>query len=357
MRSVMAIIAVVVCSTGCDNALDDCRNTRTCPPPPDAGTTVIYVAGDGVVPCEGACARGNNFDWQDPWMVYLGPDQSKPPLCPEQAPNTKDYRAAPALEPCPACECDVPIGSCALPATVNANNAACPATNPGTVQTPFDPPSGWDGACTAQQAITANLDCNGSPCVQSATFAPLSLNELGCTPKLPVVPYDNPKSLTFARTCGGTAKGECSSASDVCIPALPSLISNGPGLWTYCVTKHGANDDYTMTCPPEYPSKYVFSLDYDDSRACAPCTCGPPEGSECSSLVSVYADNECSATKQVGSITVSAAPMCLNLPPGSPIGSVNATTPVYKPGSCQPSGGELTGNVHEIGPMTFCCQK
>ena len=111
-----------------------------------------------------------------------------------------------------------------------------------------------------------------------------------------------------------------------------------------------------MTCPPEYPSKYIFSSDYDDSRTCAPCTCGPPEGGECSSLVSVYADNECSATQQLGSITVSAVPMCLNLPPSSPLGSKTATTPAYKAGSCLPSGGELMGGVQNVGPMTFCCQ-
>ena len=203
MRRTISLLAVAAFCAGCTNEAGNCHNTLSCPLPPDAGATVPDASDTA---CEGPCVRGNNFDWQDPWMVYLGPDQSHAPICPEQAPNEKDYRAAPAPKPCPACECNAPTGSCMLPATANANNAACPAKDPGTIQTPFDPPSGWDGACTAQPAIAENLDCGGDPCVQSVTFAPLVLTEEGCTPKPPVVPYDNPQSLTFARTCGGKAK-------------------------------------------------------------------------------------------------------------------------------------------------------
>lgn len=290
-------------------------------------------------------------------MVYIGADSAQAPPCPEQAPNRRDYRAAPPVSPCPACECNPPTGACALPVTANANNAACPATDSGTAQTPFDPPIGWDGSCTAQQAIAASLDCNGGPCVQSATFAPLVMTEEGCTPKPFIVPLDNPESLTFARTCGGTTKGNCSDPGNVCVPSLPPKMGSDPGFWTYCVSQHGADDDYTLTCPEGYPSKHVFSIDYQDTRACAPCACNPPEGSACVSLVSVYADKDCDVTQELGSITVSTAPMCLNLPPGAPLGSKSATPPLYKPGSCHPSGGELTGSVQNIGPTTFCCQK
>lgn len=358
MRNLCCLLAaVMLCSACIDAEADDCRNTATCPLPPDAGAPAPDA---GSSTCEGPCVRGNNFDWQNPWMVYLSPDQSGPPPCPKQAPNISDYRAAPAASSCAACACDPPTGTCALPTMAHASNGACPANDSATIQTPFDAPTEWEGSCTSQQAIAADMDCNGGPCVQSITFASLAITEAGCMPSPPIVPQGNPQSFTFARTCGGTAKGECSDNGDVCVPALPAVDvdDDDPGFWTYCVSKHGAYDDYTMACPPEYPNMYHFSLDYDDSRGCAPCKCGAPEGSTCSSLISVYADNQCSMTEQLGSITVSsAAPMCLNLPPGAPLGSKAASPPLYKPGTCEPSGGDPTGTVTPFGPMTFCCQK
>jgi hypothetical protein len=76
-----------------------------------------------------------------------------------------------------------------------------------------------------------------------------------------------------------------------------------------------------------------------------------------SSLITAYADNECSSAQELGAITVSATEAtCLNLPPTSTLGSMSATTPVYTPGTCQANGGVQTGGVQKIGPITFCCQ-
>jgi hypothetical protein len=84
------------------------------------------------------------------------------------------------------------------------------------------------------------------------------------------------------------------------------------------------------------------------------CSCGPPEGSRCSSLVSVYDDSTCS--NQIGSVLAqSSAPICLNIPAGHPLGSKTASPPVYEPGKCPASGGELTGLPVPDAQTTLCC--
>jgi hypothetical protein len=127
------------------------------------------------------------------------------------------------------------------------------------------------------------------------------------------------------------------------------------GLWTYCVMHDGANDAYTMNCPAPYNSQYVFDISFNDTRSCTECTCDAPQGGACSSLVTIYTDNMC--TMQLASDTVTeAAPVCVTLSPGGPpLGSKNASTPVFTPGMCQPDGGVPTGNVQQNGPITFCC--
>lgn len=353
MRNWIALLVLASLSSACANAAEDCNNTLTCPLPPDASMTVVDAGGPT---CDGECVPVNESGWQEPWLLWLGYDRVLAPQCPEQAPTKRDYYAPLPAPPCGACGCDAPTGSCSLPATADANSAACPAASPGTAQTSFDAPSAWDGSCTAEQAIAANLDCGGAPCVQSVTFASLVLSEAGCAPKPPVVPHDNPKTLTLARTCAGATRGYCADSGHACTPGRPKNADK-PGFWTYCVAHEGADDAYTMTCPLAYPRKHVFSIDYFDARTCTSCTCGPPEGSDCTSTVSVYEDNACSTATELGSVAVSSAlPVCLDLLPGSPLGSKAATPPLYEPGSCQPSGGEPTGDIEKIGPVTFCCQ-
>jgi hypothetical protein len=47
---------------------------------------------------------------------------------------------------------------------------------------------------------------------------------------------------------------------------------------------------------------------------------------------------------------------CVDLvPAGVPLGSKTLTALAYQPGSCAPSGGELSGSVEPTGAATFCC--
>lgn len=353
----ISVVAVGLLCAGCPNSAGDCHNTLSCAPPE---VDVVYVVSDAGTECEGICVPGAEHDWQQPTLVWLGYQDTDPPECPLQAPSKRDYHAATAAPACGTCSCSPPSGSCTLPAAASAHDAACPAEL-GIVETPFDPPSGWDGSCTAHQAIAANLDCDGKPCVQSVTFAPLAVSEVGCVPKTEpakpaYIPKNAKKGLTLARACTGTPFGHCADNGHACVPVRPRETKDASGFWAHCVSHAGAGDAYTMTCPVDYPLKYVFSIDFEDTRGCAPCACAPPAGSTCTSLVSVYADDDCSPTAELGSITVSSAPMCLNLPPGARLGSKRATPPLYEPGSCKPRGGEPIGGVENIGPFTFCCQ-
>jgi hypothetical protein len=361
MRRWIGVLGTTMLCAACENSAEDCMNTLSCDPAPtpDAGATVIYVGSDAGDPaCEGTCVRGKVNDWQEPYLMYLGADETLAPSCPDGASGQRDFRAPPPAQACGVCECNPPTGSCMLPGTASANNAACPATDPGTVQTPFDPPGGWEGTCTAQDAIPLGSMCGTGPCVQSLTIPPLTLKEDPCVPKPPVVPLDDKTGRTLARACGGNAYGKCQNTTNDCLPPQPVKTPQDPlGFWTYCIQHDGADDDYTSVCPPNspYQNKYVFMIDYEDMRTCTPCACDPPQGSTCSSLITVYTDNVCSA--QLASDTVMAdAAMCVNLPSGAPsLGSKTATPPLYKPGICAAHGGEPTGDVHKIAPITFCC--
>ncbi|WP_433937080.1 hypothetical protein AB3662_20805 [Sorangium cellulosum] len=96
-------------------------------------------------------------------------------------------RLAPAPLACAACLCDPPdaaAASCQLPLGLSAHAATCAVAAPDTVETAFAAPDGWDGACTAVNAIPAGQDCGGQPCVQSLSVeAPTVLVTAACTPR------------------------------------------------------------------------------------------------------------------------------------------------------------------------------
>jgi hypothetical protein len=210
---------------------------------------------------------------------------------------------------------------------------------------PFDPPSAWDGGCTTNEA-TSDVNCDGGTCIQSVTAGSLTLTE-SCAPISPPVPQDVTWTV-FAYTCEGQASGTCSDAGVVCVPKAPEGF-------TLCISREGDDDFYK--CPSDYPSgPAVYYEDATDTRMCDPCTCEPPGGSTCSSLVSFYTDDTCA--EQIASVTATAASaMCAEIPPGSPLASKQASTPLYTPGSCKPSGGGQLGSVQPNHPITFCCQK
>lgn len=246
---------------------------------------------------------------------------------------------------CSACECGPSSGTCALPAAITVSASSMCPPEAGDAGVPFDPPSGWDGGCTTNDAIAA-VDCDGGPCL--ATVGPATPIETGCA----TTQVGVPKIVTWTNAAfgcaGDTNHGTCSNSSDICVPTPAPDFS-------VCVTRQG--DESIFKCPSGYPDRSVYYLDGDDNRGCSACKCGPPTGGACSSsLVSFYADDTCSL--HVGSVTASSSgPVCVSIPAGSPLGSKQASAPVYIPGTCQASGGEPTGSVQLRYPVTVCCQQ
>jgi hypothetical protein len=314
---------------------DDCHFTLSCPPSIDA--------------CEGTCEPAVSYTpaWAAPLLVWLG-DGSSTPLCPSQAASHAPVQFAPPPDPtCDPCTCSPSTGTCALPATASASTSQCAPSAPGIAS---DPPSAWDGSCTAANAVT-------SP-VESMSVGAMTVSESeGCTPQTAPATQSLPKTWTVAGACFGTTQGTCPSSGDLCLPAIPSpktVAAPGTGIWTYCITHEGADDDYTMMCPPRFPALRVFGPSVTDTRACAACACDPPQGSACSSFVSAYSDSSCSVYLGTVEATLE-GPTCVDVP-GTPLGSKSASAPVYVPGACAPSGGELTGSAVIDAPMTYCCR-
>jgi hypothetical protein len=95
--------------------------------------------------CSGVCLESQPGGWDVPSLVWIGAEPNAPP-CPDTASGLQYEGRADPTAPivCGTCTCGGPTGSCSLPTTITASSTACPATDPSTVDTPFDPPSGWD---------------------------------------------------------------------------------------------------------------------------------------------------------------------------------------------------------------------
>lgn len=316
-------------------AVSGCGPVESLPPHADAGPPM----NDGGESCNGVCLPGLPNGWVGPELVWMG-DEADAPLCPEVAPlevNTgHGYSDGPIH--CDACTCEPTSGSCVLPATVTAVAASCADGGSGAAHTSSDPPAAWAGACNGENAITAGKLCGGVPCVQSVRIAPLTAKQTGCLPSTNTSTSPPPWNR-FARACSNAGSSlRCTTLDAVCVPAAP-----GPE-FKQCIATFG-NPAY-WNCPPSYPDKSVFYYGIDPE--CAPCACDAPTGSTCTGSIELYQDGSCS-TPLGASISIDATgPVCVDVPPGSALGSKSATKAFYQPGSCKPSGGAPQGTI-------FCC--
>jgi hypothetical protein len=317
----------------------------------DAGIAACNEGGDGaadgpIESCTGQCLPVSPDGWLGPQLLWTGTEADAPP-CPAGAPANvyEGHADLTASNTCGACSCTPPAGSCTLPATLTANDAPCEQLTASTGHEPFDPPNPWDGTCTTYDAIpAATQPCGGAPCIASIAIAPLVLSETGCAVAVQSAPAGSAALWgTFARACTAAVPTPCNDENGIC---SPFLSGSSP-----CIYHEG-----DVACPGSYSpysEKHVFYGSVDDTRSCTPCSCGAPAGSACEALVSVYSDT-CSTLLDATEITA-AAPLCLDVPPGSGLGSKAATPATYTPGACQASGGEAMGTAQPGEPSTFCC--
>jgi hypothetical protein len=218
---------------------------------------------------------------------------------------------------------------------------------PGATETPFPPPAAWDGACTAENAIPAGLDCGGVPCVQSITVGPLGKTDDGCvgsgngTTALPPPSWE----LRAVACEGVMAQGWGGCAQDeMCVPKAD------PG-FQQCVFIDG-----DFSCPTEgYTERFLYYRGLENDRKCTDCACGAVEGSVCTATATIYKDQACGAFL-TGTSVSSEKETCQEMnPTGQALGSKLVTDFAYLPGVCMASGGELEGTAEAVDPVTFCC--
>jgi hypothetical protein len=317
----------------------------------DAGEVADATADGPIEPaCAGLCIPLAPAGWNPPTLLWIGSESQAPP-CPMAASQLgyEGHADLNAPNVCGECRCDKPTGACGLPATLTANSTVCPGSDPGAEHTPFDPPGGWDGTCTTNEAIPADPLCATPACAQSITIAPLTMNEAGCAPSQLSGPANPPPSWdTFARMCEWEPHGVCATSGERCAPPVP------PGFHV-CVFQSGDNECADAAFGP-YQERHVFYKGFHDTRSCSPCTCGSPSGGMCSASVSIFSDNACTSTPPLDTATVtSSAPICHDVPAGSALSRKSASPAIYTPGACEPTGGQPMGSVEPVGTATLCC--
>jgi hypothetical protein len=303
--------------------------------------------------CGGQCVPKEPVGWSDPALLWIGPPEQAPD-CPSTAPTLGFEGYADLLvEPsrCAECACDAPEVSCELPVAWAAR--AGPSCDPAATTTSFAAPDGWDGTCATANAIPAGQACGGGPCTQSLDIPAPRVLASACAPRT-VEPalghFGESRWATVAKACVGTAFPECVDPAMTCVPAQPEGEGAPEEEFLTCIAREGE-----QSCPATYPSRHVFHGEAEDTRSCAPCACGEPAGATCSVMASAFSDGACSRFV-AGVLVRSDDPLCLEVAAGTALGSKSASVVDIEPGSCTPSGGELSGGVAPRDATTFCCR-
>ncbi|WP_437902857.1 hypothetical protein WME95_30410 [Sorangium sp. So ce327] len=342
---------------GCSGGGDyDCAEDLVCEILNDDGTS------NGR--CWGRCVPPPPGNFHAPELVWTGPDLFAP-SCDDlvwAVPGTVGEVVRLGYEPasfrgrtvseedatCPTCACTPP--SCALPSEVTANSLPLCGEGPEETRTPFGPPPDWDGACVSPGRVAPE---------QLASLAIGPIRQLPCTPVVEEEPVPR-DAFTFevAVACESRlVPGLCALGRQLCM--LYQQQDHLPEGWRHCVRAEG--EDVPCEAPaepgnpwPTYSEKVgVFYTAVNDTRECEPCSCKPPERSQCAAFVSAYQDNACSDPFLV--ISVPEAGSCVDPAPGFTLGSLSATWIVNEPGPCTPEGGTPVGEKKGDGAETICC--
>ncbi|KYF73676.1 hypothetical protein BE11_04480 [Sorangium cellulosum] len=309
----------MTCSQQCRTALD-----------PDA-----CIAECGT--CSGQCVHRAPEGFDGPALLWVGRTVDEP-QCPVSAPVTV-YKGHESLDDpfaCNPCRCSEP--ACALPdglrtaASARCGGAGLPLRGARDI---------LNGACVSSEALVSDRKAlmlgapRVTPCEPSEELPPV-----------PLIVSPFPRWYRSGKACAGvTREDTCATRAKTCVPAEDMRD------FSQCIMHLGEGE---VTCPPEYPAQVVLYDDMRDERRCTPCECGPPTGSECSLALLSYRDEACSVLLTAGTAS-GKDPGCLAPTPGVQPKSMRAVWHVDEPGSCEPRGGEPTGDVIFTGPSTFCC--
>ncbi|TKC99852.1 hypothetical protein [Polyangium fumosum] len=323
----------------------------------DAGADADTDAGDGGIEakaCTGQCVPFRPLGgWSEPVLVAKSPG----PLiieCPPDAPHhhfTKYAHLTAGPLAC-GCACKPSTGSCTLPTTTTASNAACNIA--GADPTSFDPPADWDGSCSNANGIAAGKQCGGKPCVESLTIGPMQAVDEVCEVDYKPILTGTSDEPTWGLTvvvCEGYPEGGEGGCGfgEKCAPA-----PTPPPEFLVCVYQAG-----DLPCEGEdYTDRLVIYSGFEDKRGCTTCECMPEvEGSMCTATASIYKDDACVDPLFLGYSISSLKEACFDVTvPGSALGSKSISNVQYHAGTCQPTGGEPIGQVEALRPSTICCR-
>ncbi|MCC6554181.1 MAG: hypothetical protein IT372_14340 [Polyangiaceae bacterium] len=317
--------AAVVTAGACNMSWfdDDCAITSTCP-------------GDN---CPGQCVPIPPIGFDGPSLLWVG-RESEVPDCPTEAPAPvyQGYADLDTSSPCPVCECTEP--ACMFPAAMTTRSVLC--ADSGGASASYSMPPAWPGTCLPLTPPPEGI-------VSSATFTALTVRP--CEPATVAVPTDggSPRPWgVMALACKGEIVDTvCNDPALTCAPT-----ATPPPEFRQCVAWLL---DGEPSCPARYPDKLTFYRDALDTRSCSECKCETLFPTHCAAAVSFYQDSACQGFPY-GTNSFS-APGCADfVPPIPAAGSIKAEMTMNEPGSCLPSGGELSGQIEPIEPRHFCCQ-
>jgi hypothetical protein len=298
-----------------------------------------WTCDDACKPCKGECVTLPPLGFDGPALLWIGHDPI-PPACPERAPTSvfEGYADLDNSYECPACACAAP--SCELPPGLQTSTSIMCQ---GPDFAPFEAEAPWSGACASPTTVSSSE-------LASILIPPPTVS--GCAPMVDSLP--RPRSVTspwstFARACQGEAvPNACGDPGKTCM-AMPEPPPPG---FSQCILYLR---DGEPECPDDYPDKHALYGDLEDTRSCTPCECGPPRESTCTALVSAYEDRGCTTLLGSEAVTLDRS-KCVG-GPGLRLGSVEAEWVENVPGTCAPSGGEVTGEITPTRPSIFCCQQ
>lgn len=320
--------------------------------PPDGGNSVEPLS------CKaagGECVPMGTSDFRERAVLLWMGDEFEAPKCPERADNEfyTGYGDLVVSLPCQQCACGSAV--CVMPPGMVADPAnGCQGGN----ATAYDGPNQWDGSCVSPSVLPPG------------SFHSIGLTPAGVSPceaigdPDPGSPSFAPRASSFtdgiywgkyAKACQGAANGICDNAGDLC---LASSEPPPPG-FRQCVQYTLPVDEANLPqCPESFPDRFVFYSGTKGEVDCTPCQCGEPVDAQCVVSFSAYQGTTCAgAPMSLFENVPAGAGTCMDLGALSlALGSMEAKWLLNSPGSCEPSGGELIGEVKGTDPRVFCCQ-
>ena len=291
--------------------------------------------------CPGPCVPLPLLGWSLPVLLWSGP-QVEAPACPaDPAGGLRFEGYADPNEPpeCPSCSCEPPTGECELPSVLNVGTQKCGDEDPPPITYDYSGLVPDPTICVTANPFPAGL-------IHSYAVGPTTMTESACQPVTSLPPKSGEASWkTFARACSLNVS-PCLEPAAPCVSTAPP-----PPGFSQCTYQQGEHE-----CPWDYPSRRVFYDEISDSRHCSECSCGLPKGGDCTAYVALYKDATCTTVVGARSVNSKTILGCGDLTAGNALRGKTATTPLYEPGACDPSGGEVLGSVELRGPSTFCCQ-